>query len=81
MTQSRIGSFVESIINVLIGFTINFIANLLIFPLFGWHISVEQNLTLGLLYTGISVARSYAIRRWFNRMIHRAALKIAHEVE
>lgn len=76
MTQSRLGSFVESWINVLIGYTINFTANLLIFPLFGWDISIKQNLVLGGAYTVISVARSYAIRRWFNRYIHNAAMKI-----
>jgi hypothetical protein len=61
MTQSRRGSLIEAIINVLIGFGINFTANALLFPLFGWHISASQNLTLGLIYTGISILRSYAI--------------------
>jgi hypothetical protein len=35
MTQSRRGSLIEAIINVLIGFDINFTANALLFPLFG----------------------------------------------
>lgn len=77
MSQSRLGSFIEAWINVFIGFTINFIANLIIFPIFGWQISVMENLGLGLIYTLISVARSYAIRRWFNARIHRAALTLA----
>jgi hypothetical protein len=55
MTQSRRGSLIEAIINMLIGFSINFTANALLFPLFGWHISASQNLTLGLIYTGISI--------------------------
>ena len=76
MTQSRLGSFVESWINVFIGYAINFTANLLIFPLFGWHISIQQNLVLGLAYTVISVIRSYCVRRWFNRYIHNAAVKM-----
>jgi hypothetical protein len=73
------GSFVEAWVNVFIGFWINFFANLVILPLFGFHISLTNNLLMGVLYTGISVARSYAIRRWFNGYIHRAALKIAGE--
>lgn len=74
--QSRKGSFIEACINVLIGFWINFFANLVILPMVGFHITVSQNLYIGLLYTLVSVARSYAIRRWFNRYIVNAAKKI-----
>lgn len=77
MTQTRLGSLVEAVINVLIGFGINFTANALIFPLFGWHISASQNITLGLIYTAISVARSYVVRRWFNAQLKKAAERIA----
>lgn len=76
MSQSRKGSFVEAVINVLIGLWINLTANMLIFPHFGWHISVEQNIQLGIIYTAISIIRSYCIRRWFNGMIVKAAHKI-----
>jgi len=71
MRQTKLGSFIEAWVNVLIGFTINYIANLLIFPLFGFHISLLANLYMGLLYTLISVVRSYCIRRWFNARIHK----------
>jgi len=77
--QSRRSSFIEACINVLIGFWINFFANLAILPLIGFNISVSQNLFIGVLYTIVSVARSYVIRRWFNRMIVNAARKIANE--
>ena len=77
MQQTRLGSFIEAWINVLIGFGINFLANLFIFPLFGFHITLMDNLYIGILYTIISVVRSYAIRRWFNDYIHRTAVKLA----
>jgi hypothetical protein len=77
VTQSRIGSLIESVVNIAIGFSINFTANMLILPLFGYHISVVTNLQLGVIYTGISIARSYCIRRWFNKRIHRFAEKVA----
>lgn len=77
MNQTRLGSFIEAWINVAIGFAINFCANLLILPLIGFHISVGQNLFIGVLYTIISVARSYVIRRWFNARLHRAAQRLA----
>lgn len=77
--QSRLGSFVEACMNVLIGFWINFAANFLIFPLFGWQLSLSDNLKVGAIYTAISIARGYAIRRWFNRYIHRASLALTGE--
>ena len=79
MRQSKLGSLYEACINVAIGFGINYVANLLILPLFGFHISLLGNLYLGLIYTVISVARSYVIRRWFDEKIHKAALRMAKE--
>ena len=76
MSQTRLGSFIEAWINVFIGFWINYAANLLIFPFFGFHISLINNLYMGLAYTVISVFRSYIIRRWFNARIHSALSKL-----
>lgn len=77
MTQTKLGSFYEALINVFIGFWINFFANLVILPLVGFHISIGQNFYIGLLYTIVSVARSYVIRRWFNANLHAAAQRMA----
>ena len=66
MAQTKLGSFTESMANIAVGFTINYIANLLIFPLFGFHISLEANFLMGAIYTAISLARSYVLRRYFN---------------
>lgn len=73
MNQTRIGSLIEASINVVIGFAINYSANLLIFPLFGFHISPGANFVMGLIYTVISVVRSYCVRRWFNAKLHSMA--------
>ena len=77
MTQTRLGSLIEAFINVLIGFWINFAANLAILPLFGYTPTLAQNFQIGLLYTVISIARSYVIRRWFNAKLHAAAQRMA----
>lgn len=77
MTQTRLESLIEALFNVAIGYGINFTANLLIFPLFGWHISVSQNLVLGAVFTIISVVRSYTLRRWFNARMKSAATRLA----
>ena len=63
--QTRKISFVESWVNVLVGFTINYCANLVILPLFGFHVALKTNFWLGVIYTFISLVRSYTIRRWF----------------
>jgi hypothetical protein len=81
MTQTRLGSLIEAIINVIIGFAINYTANMLIFPLFGFHISPGANFALGMIYTVISVARSYCVRRWFNARLHRMATAMAARLE
>lgn len=81
MSQTRIGSLIEAFANVCIGFGINFCANLLILPLFGFHISLTNNFLMGLLYTVISVARSYCVRRWFNARLHAMAQAVAAKLE
>jgi hypothetical protein len=63
--QTRLESFVEAWINVFIGFWINFTANMLILPYFGFtRITLASNFVIGMIYTVISVVRSYAVRRW-----------------
>lgn len=74
--QSRKGSLIESCINVVIGYGISFTANALVLPLFGFNISISQNLAIGAIFTVISIVRSYIIRRYFNKLILKAAYGI-----
>lgn len=68
MSQSKLGSLAESAANIAIGFTINFFANMVLLPLVGiTQLTVGNNLQLGCAFTVISLARSYVLRRWFNR--------------
>jgi len=76
MSQTRLSSFIEAIINILIGYFVALLSQLIIFPLFGIHVSLTTNIYIGLWFTAISLIRSYAIRRWFNARIHRFAEKI-----
>jgi F0F1-type ATP synthase assembly protein I len=64
--QTRLESFVEAWINVGIGFGINFTANLLLLPHFAGatRLTLASNFVIGMIYTVISVVRSYVIRRW-----------------
>lgn len=64
--QSRLQSLVEAWLNVLIGFAINMVANVIVLPAFGYHVTIGDAFGIGLVFTVISVVRSYALRRWFN---------------
>lgn len=78
MNQTRLGSFIEAMMNVAIGFGINFVANLVILPQFGFtSLTLKTNFYIGIAYTVVSVVRSYVIRRWFNARLHAAAMRLA----
>ena len=68
MSQSRRFSAMEAITNVLVGYGVNFAANLIIFPQYGWNLSLTSNLEIGVIYTAISLVRSYILRRIYNRI-------------
>ena len=65
--QSRAMSLVESVANVVVGYGVAVVTQLLIFPVFGLHATLAQNLKLGLVFTVVSICRSYALRRLFER--------------
>ena len=66
--QTRWQSFFESCINVAIGYGVALLSQILVFPLFGIRIPLSSNLAIGAVFTVISIARSYVVRRIFNRM-------------
>lgn len=67
MSQSRLHSAIESAANVAIGYGVAVASQVAIFPLFGVQLSLADNLVIGGYFTLISLARSYLVRRWFNR--------------
>lgn len=66
MSQSRWQSLVEAHANVVVGFGINYLANLYLLPLWGLQVRASQAFSIGLVFTGISLVRSYGLRRVFN---------------
>jgi hypothetical protein len=65
MRQSRLMSLVEAVANVAIGLLVAVATQIAVFPLFGLHASLLQNLQLALVFTGVSIVRSYLLRRLF----------------
>jgi hypothetical protein len=77
MNQTRLGSLFESAINIAVGYWVALASQVVIFPVFGVHLPLSDNLLIGAWFTAISLARSYIIRRWFNARIRRAAHRLA----
>ena len=67
MKQSRAMSLVESVANVIVGYGVAVITQILIFPVFGLQTTLAQNLKMGAVFTIVSLGRSYALRRLFER--------------
>ncbi len=65
--QSRKGSLLEVLQNVLVGLGISITANAFVFPLIlGVQVKFIDNLTIGAIMTVISICRSYGLRRYNN---------------
>jgi len=67
--QSRCMSFVESVSNIVVGYGLAVLTQIIVFPLFGLHASLGENLLIGCLFTAVSLVRSYAFRRIFNALV------------
>ena len=70
--QSRLMSLIEAGTNVVVGYGIAVGTQLVVFPWFGLPARVSDALAIGLVFTGISIARGYALRRLFE------ALRVRH---
>ena len=68
MSQSRVMSLVEALTNVVVGYALAVATQVAVFPLVGVEIRVRQALVVGLAFTLVSIVRSYALRRLFNRL-------------
>lgn len=65
--QTRLHSALEAVANIAAGSAIAYAAQVVIFPLYGVHFSTGEHLQIMVLFTVVSLARSYALRRVFNR--------------
>ena len=64
--QTKRQSAIESLTSTTIGIIIGIVLNLTILPIFGYPVSVVDSLWISVIFTVISIIRSYIIRRWFN---------------
>ena len=64
--QSRLQSLIESFSNIAIGYGVALIGQIVVFPLFGMQVRLSDNIKIGAIFTVISIARTYTVRRLFN---------------
>jgi len=61
-------SLVETGANVLVGFWLAVLTQIIVFPWFGLIAQASDHLTIGLVFTVVSLARGYLLRRLFDRL-------------
>lgn len=66
--QSRWMSFVETLTNILVGYGIAVSTQILVFPIFGLQSTLTENLKIGAVFTAVSIVRSFALRRLFEKI-------------
>lgn len=65
--QSRLMSVTEAITNVLVGYCLAILVQIVVFPVFGLPVTPSQALGIAVIFSLVSVLRSYALRRMFER--------------
>lgn len=66
--QTKLQSLIESVANIMIGYFVALATQLVVFPLYGMEVSLSQNVQIGMIFTAVSLARSYCVRRVFNKL-------------
>lgn len=67
--QSRWMSLLEAATNIVVGYWLAVLTQVLVFPIFSLEVSFGENLGIGGIFTLISLVRSFALRRFFNAVL------------
>jgi len=65
MKQSRAMSLLEALANVAVGYVVAVMTQIAVFPLFGLHATLGDNMLVGAIFTIMSIVRGFALRRFF----------------
>ena len=71
MTQSRAMSLVETVTHAVVGILLALVTQKAIYAYYGLDLPAADNLAIVLIFTAISVIRGYALRRFFNWLLHK----------
>ena len=65
--QSRLQSLIEAVANVAVGFVVALLTQMALFPALGLRLPLDRHLLIGAVFTLVSLARGYLLRRLFER--------------
>ena len=71
MTQTRRMSLLESVTNVVVGYVLAIVTQIVVFPWFGIVTDLNQQLAIGLAFVVVSLARGFVLRRIFEHFSRR----------
>ena len=77
--QSRWMSLVEAVTNIVVGYGLAVLTQIIVFPMFALSMTLEQNLKIGIIFTSLSIARSFVLRRAFELVQVRAYVSSSHD--
>ena len=66
--QSRAMSMVEALTNVIVGYGLALVTQVVAFPIFGLQVSIADNMVIGMIFTAVSIVRSFTLRRLFEAL-------------
>jgi hypothetical protein len=66
--QPKKYSILESIINTSMGYLLGVLTQIIIFPLYGLTVSLNNMMSITAIFTMVSFLRSYILRRLFNKL-------------
>ena len=58
-------SLIEAITNVVVGYVLAIITQIVVFPWFGLEAALGEHMAIGMAFVVVSLARSYLLRRLF----------------
>ena len=68
MKQSKQKSFIESVIQTIIGLGTSILIQVILYPMMGIPVTFSQNLIITLVFFTVSIVRGYFVRRIFEKL-------------
>lgn len=78
--QRRLTSLIEVCMSTSLGFLVSFTAWPFVAHTFGYPYSVSHNLAITAIFTVLSIARGYVVRRFFATGMHSLAVRMARRM-
>ena len=68
MKQTKQKSFIESVIQTIIGLGTSILIQIILYPMMGIPVTFSQNLIITAVFFTVSIVRGYFVRRIFEKL-------------